>query len=218
VSDPVNAEVDAVRALAIAVSRYAEHLQNVAASARASARAADARVQQALEERRTRLDRASGALRQAEDALNHCAQNCGGLAQAVNRAQKQFEDAKHAYQQARRAARVMETATAELHRSIHAAEAVVGQQAAISSAALAELQARLSEIAGPGHASWWQNAIGGIGIAVVSVTGASHAASSVINPFIAPPENNVTIAQRRDEHLAEQEQLWVEMENKKLGL
>jgi multidrug efflux pump subunit AcrA (membrane-fusion protein) len=214
VSDPVKAEVDAVRALAIAVSRHAEHLGNVAASARSAARAADARVQRALEERRQRLDSAAAALRHAEDALSRCDGNCGGLVQAVKRSQRQFEDAAHEYQQAQRAARIMATATAELLRSIHAAEAVVGQQASISSAALAELEGRLKEIAGPGHASWWQSAIFGIGATLAGISGAGHVAKS-LDPFIIPPGNDVTIAQRRDEYLAEQAELWAEQEKKK---
>jgi hypothetical protein len=198
VPDPVKAEVDAVRALAVAVSRYAEHLQNVAASARASARAADALIQAALEERRQHMDRAVAALRRAEDALNRSAKNCGGLAHAVNRAQKEFEHAEHEYHQAQRAAGIMATATAKLLRSIHAAEAIVGQQASVSSAALAELAALLAEIAGSGHASWWQNAIVGLGFAATSVTGTSYIAKS-LDPSTIQLRNDATIAQRRDE-------------------
>lgn len=212
-ADPVKAEVHAVQSLAVAVARYAEHVRGAGTAARAEAKRAEAKVHEAVEQRRQRLDRAAQVLTRAQTALACCRENCGGLQRAVNEAQRQLESAEREYRQARKAAQIVASAAADVSHSVHASEAAVGQHSSMAASALAELDSRLREITG-GKATRIQNLMTTLGI-VSTVVGTGQ--SGQIPPgFLAPAGRETTMSQRRDEYLNEQMQLWRDTEDKRL--
>jgi hypothetical protein len=229
----VKAEAAAVRQLTAAITRYAEHLRTAADQARVDARQRHQLAEQEAERRRGAMERARRALADARAALSRCRRgNCAALQHAFNQAQQRFDQAEQQYRAAKRAVGMIAGATAELLRSVNAAESVVAAHASVSVQALAALEDRIREYdsrrhqsraAGLGHAGVLQNVA--ITLEVLrGLTGAGHvlAAASFI-PHATTPVSISAQAEDQDNigQLAEQEAAnklrLLEEENEKLG-
>lgn len=204
---PITAEADAVHALAQAVSRYAEHVQNVAAAACAAAQREAARMEQIAEERHQALEQARERVAQAQQALNACmaarrpegGPDCSAQQSEVEAAQREQEQADAACQRADKAAGIADAAARDLSSAITSVESVITGRSSVAVTGLHELEDRLNRISHFVRTKW---VTGAIGLALLDV---GHVGVKLSQPFISP-QYQVTAAQQdraRAEELVE---------------
>lgn len=136
----------AVRALKHGVERYAEHVRDALGQARRDMAAADRKANEAVEGRRTEMQRCERNFREAEAALRQCQENCGGVQRQVAEAAQRHAEAKQGYDKARKAAQITATAQSELAKAGQTVESAVGQHSSVASSALASLDAKLADL------------------------------------------------------------------------
>ncbi len=142
--DRVQAEVNAVRTLRRGVSRYAEQLRETAAQARWKICEVDRRAHEAVERRRSDLQRRERELKAAQAALTRSPGGPGGAQREVEEATRRNAEARQNLDRARKAAELTATARADLLKTLQRVESAVGEQSSVAASALANLDVKLS--------------------------------------------------------------------------
>ena len=210
--DLIKAEVRSVRTLKRAISEYTEQLRAVAARARSETAAVDRRAQEAVEARRSQLRRRESELRAAQAALAHCTENCGGLQHAVNVAARVQAEAQQALEQARKAAQITAGMHSDLIEVLHTVDAQINEHSSVAASALADLDARLSQLPhfDLGHAAR-SVAVGMVGAAEIAGAGMNFGRLAANTASAFGAESSVadqSVAELR-EHEAEHEATYV---------
>jgi len=189
-SDVTHAELQAVRELRNAVSRYAGQLRDVMAGVRRDAAIRQQRAQELVAQRQSRLNRAARDLQQAPARV---------------------DQARHELDRARKAAQMISAARSDLLKTLQHLEAVVGEQSSVSAAALATLEARLAEIVGGrlGRALTTLGVAAEVSVASVNV---AKLAGDVTQGYLAPAEPPASMSQLQDQQVGHQQELYQESE------
>ena len=151
-SSQVTRELQAVHGLKRGITHFAEQVQSAIDGARKEAANADKKAQEAVERRRSELNKRVADQKAAQDALSQCQENCGGLQRAVADAGRRVGEAQGHLDQARKASHLTSQVQKDLAKVSADALASVKEHASVASSALADLDAKLREIGGPGSA------------------------------------------------------------------
>lgn len=218
-SDLIKADVRAVRALRVGVTRYAEQMRAAAASARREMAAAQAAAREAADRKRRELSRAVADLQQATAAADRTpADRRAGARHAVSAAQQRADQARQDLDRVHRAGRLLADASGDLVRTLQAAEATVAGQSSAASAILASLDGKLSEITGGGFGSAARHALATAGVAAqlaVAAMDVTRLAGDVSQGRLPAADHVTSASQLTELEGGRQQQLWREAEERK---
>ena len=212
----VKAERTEVRRLRDAVRRYAEQMREAVVAVRRDAATLERRTREVAEERgrdvavaRRLLDELQSRLRGAESgggsdvsAEREVAEARAGLARAEAELRR-----------GREAARLAAMVQSDLVQAVQRLDAVVGETASVSSAALASLEAALAEITGDGYLAKLQQGATALGIAAritMAGTGSVQGLDAVSQGRILPHHEPASVAEMRDRQQEHDLELFVD--------
>jgi hypothetical protein len=217
VSGVVKAEVQAVRELKTAVTRYSQQLREAAAAARREMSAAEANARDAVDQRRSQVNRATQELQQAQEALRRTPEvRRDEFRRAVVAAEHRARQAQQGLAQARKAGQVLSTASSELLKTLQMAEASVAEQSSAAARILASLDGKLAEITGGGVGSFVRNTVTSIGVAAeiaIATVDVSKLAGNVSQGHLPTADHVTSISEMSDLQAEEQQQLWRDAES-----
>lgn len=213
-ADDIKNEASAVKTLGQAIARYAEQVRDAGSDARRDMAAIERSARDEVERRRAQLKQRELRVDSARAALRSGNDESGRLRAALRAAEQARAEAAKSLGSARKASTLLASAQSDLAKALQQSERVVGEHSSVASSALASLEARLSEITGPGHAGFLRGVAIGVSVAFKAATAAPDLAP-VAGDFAAAlghenPFQHTSVAELREDVANQEIGLWAD--------